>query len=140
MKEITKRMNKGYEIQLYYPKNDPNYGNEKLVIQCDNVGEVAQWFARRSWGSGLYGDSNEANPTVFYDGVPWCRYEESAIQGEFYYKGFVIFENEHKHEALDFKDSWHVFIAAKPNEQEMTYVRSCESYAECIERIDNQTI
>lgn len=124
MKEITKRMNKGYEIQLYYPKNDPNYGNEKLVIQCDNVGEVAQWFARRSWGSGLYGDSNEANPTVFYDGVPWCRYEESAIQGEFYYKGFVI-------ENID--DIWQISDKESP-------LRNCKTYAECIERIDNQTI
>ena len=127
MKEIEKRMNQGYEIQLYYPKNNPNYGNELLVIQCDNVGEVAQWFARRSWGSGLYGDSNEANPTVFYNGVPWCRYEESAIQGNFYYKGFVI-------ENID-DNTWYVRLAS-----DETSVRQCESYAECIERIDNQTI
>ena len=26
MKEIEKRMNQGYEVQLYYSKNDPNYG------------------------------------------------------------------------------------------------------------------
>lgn len=126
MKEIEKRMNQGYEVQLYYPKNDPNYGNEKLVIQCDNVGEVAQWFARRSWGSGLYGDSNEANPTVFYNGVPWCRYENSAIKGDFYYKGFVI-------ENID--NVWNVRLAS-----DETSIRQCESYSECIERIDTQTI
>lgn len=127
MKEIEKRMNQGYEIQLYYPKNNPNYGNELLVIQCDNVGEVAQWFARRSWGSGLYGDSNEANPTVFYNGVPWCRYEESAIQGNFYYKGFVIANIDN--------NTWYVRLAS-----DETSVRQCETYAECIERIDSQTI
>ena len=126
MKEIEKRMNQGYEVQLYYSKNDPNYGNEKLVIQCDNVGEVAQWFARRSWSSGLYGDSNEANPTVFYNGVPWCRYEESAIQGEFYYKGFVI-------ENID--NVWDVRLAS-----DGTSIKQLESYSECIKRIDTQTI
>lgn len=126
MKEIKQRENKGYEIQLYYPKNDINYGNEKLVIQCDNVGEVAQWFARRSWGSGTWGDSNIANPTVFYNGVPWCRYEESAIQGEFFYKGFVI-------ENID--NRWEVRLASDGSS-----IRQCETYAECIEHIDDQTI
>lgn len=126
MKNLEKRMNQGYEIQLYYPKNDPNYGNEKLVIQCDNVGEVAQWFARRSWGSGLYGDSNEANPTVFYNGVPWCRYEDSAIKEDFYYKGFII---------SNIDNIWNVRLA-----NDGTSIRQFESYSECIERIDAQTI
>lgn len=143
MREIEKRTNKGYEIECYYPKVNGRYteksGNTSHVIQCDNVGEVAQWFARRSWGRPTE-DSNECCPTVWYNGAKWNFNETDVIKDSFYYKGFVIMQNPYKYEALDFKDAWHVFIAAKPNEEGMTYVRSCESYAECIERIDNQTI
>lgn len=82
MQEINKRTGEGYEIQLYYPKERGQYrektGNESTVIQCDNIGEVAQWFARRSWGS-VYGDSDTANPTVWFNGKPWCKYEYSEV-------------------------------------------------------------
>ena len=129
MKVIEKRLNVGYEIQLYYPKENGKMtsqtGNEKEVIQCDNVGEVAQWFAKNSWGSGLYGDSNIANPTVFYNGTPWCRYEDSAIQDDFFYKGFVI---------KNVDNNWEVHLP------EGTSIKICDTYAECIERIDSQTI
>lgn len=142
MRVVEERENKGFEIELYHPKEygryTPNTGNVSKVIQCDNVGEVARFFARNSWGS-PFGDNNYANPTVWYNGQKWCFTEESVIPDEFYYKGFVIIQNPHAHEALDYKDAWHVFMAAKPNE-EMIYVRSCETYAECLERIDSQTI
>ena len=82
MQTMPKRLNKGFEIQLYYPKDNGKYtqntGNEKEVVQCDNVKEVAQWFARNSWGS-IYGDSNYANPTVWLDGKPWCRGKYSKV-------------------------------------------------------------
>ena len=55
MREIEKRKNQGFEIELYYPKENGRYtsntGNVKKVIQCDNVGEVAQFFARDSWAA-----------------------------------------------------------------------------------------
>lgn len=84
MKTIPKRTGKGYEIQLYYGKEGGKYtdktGNEREVIACDNVGEVAQWFARSSWGSGLYEDNNIARPTVWLDEKPWCRCEDSEVK------------------------------------------------------------
>lgn len=84
MKEIPQRTGKGYEIQLYYGKEmgkcTEKTGNENKVIACENVGEVAQWFARNTWSSGLYEDSNLARPTVWLDGKPWCRYEYSEVK------------------------------------------------------------
>ena len=82
MRTIEKQMNEGYEIVTYYPKERGMYtaktGNVKEVIQCDNVGEVAQWFARNSWAS-PYEDSDIANPTVWYNGKRWCFQEYSEV-------------------------------------------------------------
>lgn len=143
MKIVKEKENKGFEIVTYYPKEKGNYtektGKIREVIQCANVGEVAQWFARNAWAA-PYGDSNYANPTVWYNGTKWCFTENTTIPDNFYYKGFVIVQNPYVHEALDYKDAWHVFIAKKTNEESDIYIRSCETYEECIERIDNQTI
>lgn len=83
MKTIKERTNKGYEIQLYYSKENGKYtsqtGQEREVIQCDNIGEVAQWFARNAWGS-IYEDSNIARPTVWLDGMKWCFDEYSEVR------------------------------------------------------------
>ena len=129
MKVIEKRENKGFEIELYYPKEHGTYtdktGNLKEVIQCDNVGEVAQFFAQRSW-SAPYGDNNCANPTVWYNGTKWCFTEESTIPEKFYYKGFAILQKG---------TAWEVWSVVNS-----TKFRTCETYAECIERINNQTL
>ena len=81
MKELNQKeiSGIGYEIQLYHSKENGKYteqtGNGAMVIQCNNIGEVAQWFARYSWGS-MYEDSNLARPTVWHNGKPWCKYSE----------------------------------------------------------------
>ena len=83
MREVSKRTNVGYEIQFYHPKVHGEYtemtGQNSRAIQCDNIGEVAQFFARQSWGS-IYENSNCARPTVYYNGKPWCRGEYSEVE------------------------------------------------------------
>lgn len=83
MKIVKEKTNKGYEIVTYYPKDHGQYtsqtGNVREIVQCDNVGEVAQWFARESWSS-PYGDSDYANPTVWYNGNRWCFQEYSEVR------------------------------------------------------------
>ncbi len=80
--DIPKITGKGYEIQLYHPKvkgeTTRHTGKGAKVIQCDNIGEVAQWLARNTWAC-TYGDNNIANPSVWYNGKPWCRYEYSEV-------------------------------------------------------------
>lgn len=133
MREIEKRKNQGFEIELYYPKENGRYtsntGNVKKVIQCDNVGEVAQFFARDSWAA-PFGSNNYANPTVWYNGQKWCFTEYSTIQEDFFYKGFVIRNIKNNNENF-----WEVRTAA-----DGTVIRECITYKECIERIDNQII
>lgn len=83
MKTIPERTNKGYEIVLYHPKVHGQYTNKtgqiREVVQCDNVGEVAQWFARNSWAS-PYENSDIACPTVWLDGKKWCFNEYSEVR------------------------------------------------------------
>jgi hypothetical protein len=74
MVEVKQRTNKGYEIVCYYPKEHGRYtektGNTRIIWQTDDVAEVAAWFSRKAWGS-CYGDSDYANPTVYYNGKRW---------------------------------------------------------------------
>lgn len=94
MREIEKRENKGYEIECYYPKEYGKYtektGNTRKVIQCANVGEVAQWFARRSWAA-PFEDSNIACPTVWLNGKKWCFGEYNMVEKFYGYK--IVWES-----------------------------------------------
>lgn len=66
-----KRENKGYEIQWY-----TDIGDNGFVTRCDTVEELAQCLARAMWGS-IKAFKN--NPTIWYNGKPWCKYEYSPV-------------------------------------------------------------
>ena len=75
IKKIKKRENKYYEIQWY---NED--GDNVEVTQCETIEELAQYLARCMWGS-LKGF--KYNPSIWYNGNPWCKYEFTPVDCEF---------------------------------------------------------
>ena len=69
------RKGEGYEVQWY---NDE--GDNDRVVRCNNVQALAQYLSRCMWGD----VETTNNPTIWYNGKPWCRYEYTGIDEESY--------------------------------------------------------
>lgn len=63
---------KGYEVQWY-----TDDGDHSRVIQCNTIEALAQYLARSMW-------ADPDNPTVWYNGKPWCKYEYTEVDKESY--------------------------------------------------------
>jgi hypothetical protein len=71
-KRIEERTNKGFEIQYYNEQ-----GDNKFVMACNDVTEVAEILAQRCWSSAR---GSGFNPTIWLDGKRWPeRYGRDAL-------------------------------------------------------------
>lgn len=78
IQNIEKRQDKRFEIQWY-----DEHGNSDHITRCDTLEELAQVLCRTMWGS----ISLQNNPTIYYNGFPFCSHEYTEITPDMYGNG-----------------------------------------------------
>lgn len=70
VRKLDVREDKNFEVQ-WYDDNGDNY----YAVQLDTLEDLALYLARRCWGVMRF----KNNPTVYYNGKPFCRYEYTEL-------------------------------------------------------------